>query len=91
MKHWQVMIKAVNVFEIAAEDRKIALQAAKHELAERLRGLLVDKSVVKSREVAPPCPRCGNRLKVETNKNLKKEYPYVCRKCDENFYAVEVE
>ena len=35
------------------------------------------------------CPKCGEVLSVETNEELKKEYPYVCLSCDENFYSVE--
>lgn len=35
------------------------------------------------------CPRCSSVLRYEKDKNLKKEYPYVCTHCDENFYSVE--
>ena len=35
------------------------------------------------------CPKCLSVLKYEKDKNLKREYPYVCTHCDENFYSVE--
>lgn len=35
------------------------------------------------------CPHCGSLLFVETDKVLKKEYPYFCAECDENFYEIE--
>ena len=37
------------------------------------------------------CPKCGKEVSKETDKDLKKEYPYVCLNCDENFYGIEVE
>lgn len=36
------------------------------------------------------CPKCNTPLIKETDKELKKEYPYVCLNCDENFYGIEV-
>ena len=36
------------------------------------------------------CPKCLNILKYEKNKKLKREYPYICTSCDENFYSIEV-
>jgi len=35
------------------------------------------------------CPKCGEPLQEETDEDLKKEYPYVCLNCDENFYGIE--
>lgn len=35
------------------------------------------------------CPKCLNALEHETDNNLKKEYPYVCTLCNENFYEIE--
>lgn len=35
------------------------------------------------------CFRCGTRLKMERDKDLKKEYPYYCSACDENMYSFE--
>ena len=37
------------------------------------------------------CPKCGKEVSKETDKDLKKEYPYACLNCDENFYGIEVE
>ncbi|MBE6526347.1 MAG: hypothetical protein E7Z63_01045 [Thermoplasmata archaeon] len=39
----------------------------------------------------PLCPKCGGRLARETDRNLRKEYPWVCPNCDENYYDVEVD
>ena len=36
------------------------------------------------------CPKCLNILKNETNKKLKREYPFFCSSCDENFYNFEI-
>lgn len=36
------------------------------------------------------CPRCKERLDAETDSELRKEYPFVCHNCDENFYRFEV-
>jgi ribosomal protein L33 len=36
------------------------------------------------------CPRCHSQVELETDKDLKKEYKYVCYECDENFYTIEV-
>ena len=35
------------------------------------------------------CPLCGGILSRETLPSIKKEYPLVCKKCDENFYKFE--
>ena len=35
------------------------------------------------------CPNCGAELTKETDKDLKKTYPFVCLKCDENFFKFE--
>lgn len=35
------------------------------------------------------CPKCSSVLRYEKDKNLKRQYPYVCTNCDENFYSVE--
>lgn len=35
------------------------------------------------------CIKCGHKVKPETNKDLKKEYPYYCPHCDENLYSIE--
>ena len=35
------------------------------------------------------CKRCGKQVKRETNKYLKREYPYYCPHCDENMYKFE--
>lgn len=35
------------------------------------------------------CPKCSSVLRYEKNKELKKEYTYVCLNCDENFYSTE--
>jgi len=37
------------------------------------------------------CIKCGHKVKVETDKYLKKEYPYYCPYCDENLYSIETE
>tara|TARA_R110000868_G_C10641124_1_gene744156 strand:+ start:355 stop:543 length:189 start_codon:yes stop_codon:yes gene_type:complete len=34
------------------------------------------------------CPKCSSQLHNETVKEI--DYPYVCLKCDENFYNFEV-
>ncbi len=31
----------------------------------------------------------GHKVRQETNKDLKKEYPYYCPICDENMYKFE--
>jgi len=36
------------------------------------------------------CPHCNNKLEQETDKDLKKEYKFICKDCDENFYSFEV-
>ena len=36
------------------------------------------------------CPKCKKVVRKETDKKLKKEYPYFCSNCDENFYKFEV-
>ncbi len=35
------------------------------------------------------CPKCSSPLYDEIDEDLKKEYPYVCIYCDENFYSIE--
>lgn len=35
------------------------------------------------------CKRCGHKVKRETTKGLRKEYPYYCPHCDENMYRFE--
>lgn len=35
------------------------------------------------------CLRCGTYVKKETNKVLRKEYPFYCPKCDENMWYFE--
>lgn len=35
------------------------------------------------------CGRCGTEVCVETDKYLKKEYPYYCPCCDENMFSFE--
>ncbi|GCD12609.1 hypothetical protein [Clostridium tagluense] len=35
------------------------------------------------------CNNCDNEVIEETDKNLKKEYPYVCKNCEENMYEFE--
>lgn len=35
------------------------------------------------------CFRCHKRVKRETDKYLRKEYPYYCPHCDENMYKFE--
>ena len=35
------------------------------------------------------CFRCHKLVKRETDKDLKKEYPYYCPHCDENMYKFE--
>lgn len=37
-------------------------------------------------ETSAKCPRCGRQLKTSDVKG----YPFVCEKCDENFYGFEV-
>ena len=34
------------------------------------------------------CPKCSSKLYEETVKEI--DYPYVCLKCDENFYNFEI-
>lgn len=36
------------------------------------------------------CPKCKRMLNRETHKELRREYPFVCLHCDENFYRIEV-
>jgi hypothetical protein len=36
------------------------------------------------------CSKCGAEVEVETDEDLKKEYPYYCPECDENMYEFEV-
>lgn len=35
------------------------------------------------------CKRCGAEVCVETDAELKEEYPYYCPCCDENMYSFE--
>lgn len=36
------------------------------------------------------CKRCGSEVRKETDKELKKKYPYYCPVCDENMFEFEV-
>ncbi|MCM1559579.1 MAG: hypothetical protein NC123_08545 [Butyrivibrio sp.] len=36
------------------------------------------------------CRRCGTRVRKERDKDLKRQYPYYCPKCDENMFEFEV-
>ena len=36
------------------------------------------------------CCKCDSKVKKETDKELKKEYPFYCPECDENLYSFEV-
>lgn len=35
------------------------------------------------------CFRCGTKLRLEKNKELKKTYKYYCPECDENMFYFE--
>lgn len=35
------------------------------------------------------CNHCNTVVKKETTKQLRKEYPFYCKKCDENKYRFE--
>lgn len=35
------------------------------------------------------CFRCGHLVKRETEKYLRKKYPYYCPYCDENMFTFE--
>ena len=35
------------------------------------------------------CQRCNTMVKHETDRDLKKEYPFYCPHCDENMYRFE--
>lgn len=35
------------------------------------------------------CLRCGHQVRRETDKDLKKEYPYFCPYCYENVFTFE--
>jgi len=35
------------------------------------------------------CGRCNHQVRKETDKYLKREYPYYCPYCDENMYSIE--
>lgn len=37
------------------------------------------------------CKICGTEVEIETNEELKKEYPYYCPECDQNMYSFECE
>ena len=36
------------------------------------------------------CPYCHSKLRRENDRQLRKEYVWVCDECDENFYHFEV-
>ena len=36
------------------------------------------------------CNKCNEKVEIETDIYLKKEYKYVCHNCDENLYEFEV-
>ena len=35
------------------------------------------------------CNHCGRRVVVETDIELKEQYPYYCHSCDENMFEFE--
>ena len=35
------------------------------------------------------CIKCGHKVKRETHKGLRKEYPYYCPYCYENMFTFE--
>lgn len=35
------------------------------------------------------CCKCDNLVRRETEKGLRKEYPFYCPSCDENMYRFE--
>lgn len=35
------------------------------------------------------CRKCNNKVRFETDKQLKKEYKYYCPNCNENIYTFE--
>lgn len=35
------------------------------------------------------CIHCGSAVRRERNRELRKEYPYYCPRCDENMYGFE--
>lgn len=35
------------------------------------------------------CNRCGEIVRRETEKELRREYPFFCPNCDENMYRFE--
>lgn len=37
------------------------------------------------------CRKCGTRVRKETEKELQKEYPFYCPKCDENLFGFETD
>ena len=37
------------------------------------------------------CKCCGTIVETETDKGLRKEYPYYCPRCEENKYTFETE
>lgn len=41
------------------------------------------------KETAVYCFRCGTKLEKETDKELKKDYPFFCPTCDENMFLFE--
>lgn len=48
------------------------------------------EEVVEAGKKGAWCPKCGDPLTKETDPDLKKEYPWACLECDENFYGIEV-
>nr|DAH91510.1 MAG TPA: zinc-ribbon domain protein [Caudoviricetes sp.] len=39
--------------------------------------------------IKPRCKRCGCKVKRETEKPLKRQYPFYCPCCCENLYRFE--
>ena len=37
------------------------------------------------------CRKCGTKVRKETEKELRKEYPFYCPKCDENLFGFETD
>jgi hypothetical protein len=54
-----------------------------------LKSMKLGETIITSEKTAY-CSKCGNKVKLETDKNLKKDYKYYCPNCDENLYSFEV-